>query len=153
MVLSFSIQGRMARTSQGTATTETGGQHQELRKKSLPLMTNGIINASMRKQQLCLREMRHDCRESTFKSRKDKAESMMESKEGRIRKGKEVIRPRELGSGNMELGQNSQEGGQGGGSSRRKGGSSARALTLARISQDLGLPSSSSLGSRANLGR
>lgn len=115
MVPSLSIQGRMARTSQGTATRETGGQRQELRKKRFPLMTDGVKRT--KNKQLNLRKMRHDCRESTFKRRKDKAESMMEPRQGRIRKGKEGIRPRELGSGNKELGQNSQEGGQGGGSS------------------------------------
>lgn len=48
---------------------------------------------------------------------KTKQKSMMEPREGSIRKGKEGIRPREFRSGNRESGQNPQEGGQGGGSS------------------------------------
>lgn len=112
-------------------------------------MINGV-NKRTEKQQLTHREMRHERRESTFKTRKDKAEGMMEPKEGRIREGKEGIRPQEFRSGNTKPGQNSQEGGQRGGSSPEE-----RWVFCSGWPgpQDLGLPPSSPLGSRAKLGR
>lgn len=58
----------------------------------------------------------------------------MEPREGRVREGKEGIRPQEFRSGNTEPGQNSQEGGQGGGSSSGVRWVSALVLTLARTS-------------------
>lgn len=65
---------------------EMRGQCQELRKKELPLLTNGVNKGTT--QQFSHREMRHDYRESTFKTRKDKAESLMELREGRVRESK-----------------------------------------------------------------